>query len=511
MKVGIAVLLCLAFLLGSAVTQLVIGLYPANVTTVWVNNPPLHEADYIIGVYNSTHYYAKNGTTGEIEFCGTNASQVIQQTINALGRPEGGIIFIKAGEYTLNSPISIANVNNMTIRGEGMGKTILKNAGIVKNDATPTYYLSIEDMTIDINNVSARNCINLASYTYYARIRNVEMKNTNNRFLLHWGSAVNLIVENCIFIDGGLGEGADNAAGSSYVENNATTIFRNNLFIKTSASKGGGMLTTGSSGRIIIEGNTFIDENDVSYAAVSLENSFGYIEGAIVTNNYGIGHYMGISLGNSQDNELNEVIVKGNNIAHLILFNVNHGTVQGNIIHDGKYGIHVKYSEKIIVDGNIIYNTNIFNSETNFDKGGIYAHEVKNITITSNIIFDNQTTPTTPYGIRISNTNYTLIDANSVSSKLGYQFVDAGGNGEIIFGENSFLTHNSGTATITSGTTSVTVNHGLTATPTAITVTPSENIGDVWVDSITSTSFTIHCETAPSSDVTVYWYAEYKP
>ena len=74
-----------------------------------------------------------------------------------------------------------------------------------------------------------------------------------------------------------------------------------------------------------------------------------------------------------------------------------------------------------------------------------------------------------------------------------------------------FVTENSGTATITSGSTSVTVNHGLAGTPTIVTVTPSADLGDVWVDSITSTQFTIHCDSAPSSATTVYWYAEYKP
>lgn len=119
MKVGIAVLLCLAFLLGSAVTQLVIGLYPANVTTVWVNNPPLHEADYIIGVYNSTHYYAKNGTTGFIEFCGTNASQIIQQTINSLpnGRTWKEKIILK-GEFTIDSTITLPSYTILEVRGK---------------------------------------------------------------------------------------------------------------------------------------------------------------------------------------------------------------------------------------------------------------------------------------------------------------------------------------------------------------------------------------------------------
>jgi len=65
-----------------------------------------------------------------------------------------------------------------------------------------------------------------------------------------------------------------------------------------------------------------------------------------------------------------------------------------------------------------------------------------------------------------------------------------------------------GAATIPAGSTSVTVNHGLLAAPSKVLVTPTANVGAVWVESITSTSFTIRCSTAPSADTTVYWYAE---
>jgi len=105
-----------------------------------------------------------------------------------------------------------------------------------------------------------------------------------------------------------------------------------------------------------------------------------------------------------------------------------------------------------------------------------------------------------------------LYFSGSINTTQPYPFRNIGGtNIKAIFKHGSYITVNSGTATISAGSTSVTVNHGLAGTPTIVTVTPSEDIGDVWVDSVTSTSFTIHCEAAPSSDVIVYWYAEYKP
>jgi len=68
---------------------------------------------------------------------------------------------------------------------------------------------------------------------------------------------------------------------------------------------------------------------------------------------------------------------------------------------------------------------------------------------------------------------------------------------------------NFGTATIASGSTSVTVSHGLTCTPTLVNVTPlAQPSGSLWVSNITSASFTINISTAPSANLPVAWLAE---
>jgi hypothetical protein len=68
---------------------------------------------------------------------------------------------------------------------------------------------------------------------------------------------------------------------------------------------------------------------------------------------------------------------------------------------------------------------------------------------------------------------------------------------------------NFGTATIASGSTSVTVNHGLSCTPTLVNVTPlAQPSGSLWVSSITGTSFTINISAAPSANLSVAWLAE---
>ena len=83
-------------------------------------------ASYIIFKVGDT-YYAKNGTTGEIEFSGTDASQVIQSAINALPSEHGGTVFLKAGKYIITHTIYL-NKTHVQLRGEGTYATWLELA-----------------------------------------------------------------------------------------------------------------------------------------------------------------------------------------------------------------------------------------------------------------------------------------------------------------------------------------------------------------------------------------------
>jgi hypothetical protein len=78
---------------------------------------PAEVASYIVFVGSDGKYYAKNGSTGQIEFSGSDAGAVITSAINAM--PRGGRIFIKAGTYYLSSPITISKP--VAIHGEGAG------------------------------------------------------------------------------------------------------------------------------------------------------------------------------------------------------------------------------------------------------------------------------------------------------------------------------------------------------------------------------------------------------
>lgn len=76
----------------------------------------------------------------------------------------------------------------------------------------------------------------------------------------------------------------------------------------------------------------------------------------------------------------------------------------------------------------------------------------------------------------------------------------------------SFRTWNAGTTTLLSGSTTVTVNHGLSTTPNAgaINVHPNSSLGSAatwWITSVGATSFVINVNTNPGQNVGFDWSA----
>jgi len=73
-----------------------------------------------------------------------------------------------------------------------------------------------------------------------------------------------------------------------------------------------------------------------------------------------------------------------------------------------------------------------------------------------------------------------------------------------------FATENGGTATITAAATSIAVNHGCAYTPSALdtsvvlTNLPTNDIGDVYVDTFGAAQFTIHCRNVPGVSTAIF-------
>jgi hypothetical protein len=107
--IAILSLLVFAFFLGFS--------FSAQTATITIEpNSFQTEASYVVFT-DGTTVKARNGTTGQIDYSGTDAASVIQSAINAL--KSGGTVFVKAGKYIISQTIVLKKGVNLV----GEGKT----------------------------------------------------------------------------------------------------------------------------------------------------------------------------------------------------------------------------------------------------------------------------------------------------------------------------------------------------------------------------------------------------
>lgn len=183
------------------------------------------------------------------------------------------------------------------------------------------------------------------------------------------------------------------------------------------------------------------------------------------------------------------------------------GEISGNLIKNAYgSGITLLNCSDLVVERNVIKECNRANiTGSALYESGIAIIGCTNIDANNNYISDTDNLMS--YSIAeyaTSDNNY--IKTNKLSGAKTAQIYRIGSNTDIT-NNRGYKTENTGTATLLQNTTSITVTHGLAATPTNVTVTPKGNVGSCWWDTPTSTTFIIHCSTAPAADVDVNWTA----
>ena len=396
--------------------------------------------------------FCKNGTNGLIEYSSSNATAVIQYAIDNLDT-NGGKIFIKAGGYEVTG-LSLSGKDYIILEGEGYSTYIY---------LSPTGTVS--------------TLLNIPDYSNFCKISNIRFSaNGRSQYIIYsYGKHTILEISGCYFdnIGGQIGlaicRGRDLYFHDNYIyANNANknndaaaiytdyAIITNNIFYQTAGS--GDLLTAAQVKHMIVSDNVF-HTTTTTNSGVFLETNLGNIHDVNINHN-------------TFDNC--NCVIRGQTGQSYVGERI---SIVGNTFENGG-NIDVRILSATSGDIGKLNSITIGNNR--LDNGDILIQGIKNITVHDNILENGNITITSP-------------------------------NENILFKNNiGFVTENSGSATITSGSTSVTVSHGLAGTPDVVTVTPSGNL-TVWVDSLTSSSFTIHCYPAPSSDTTVYWVAEYKP
>jgi hypothetical protein len=209
-------------------------------------------------------------------------------------------------------------------------------------------------------------------------------------------------------------------------------------------------------------------------------------------------------------------------------------SVVGNIITNCRDGILSSNSKSFSILGNIITNSsirglslsgcsdvsvqsNIFNEHDNHASASqsiavnsnASSGNSNNISILGNTI-NNTTTVNSPVGVFVVNSSQT--DIVVLGNQINGCTTPVSSGASIVSKNGGYVTSNTGSATINSGSTSVGVTHGLDMTPQISNINiawsenPTADVGNFWISSISSTTFTVNVRNDPStSNLSFSW------
>jgi len=448
-------------------------------TTTIEGGSLVESASYVVFRDGST-YFAKNGTTGAIDYSGTNATQVIQ---NAIGTGDKKI-FVRAGLYSL---ISITPKDDLTIEGEGSETTVF-----LATTTTPVFNhsgilnrVTFTDFKIDCDNTALHGIIGEYKDSLFQRLHIY-----NLAYEGMWlktpadlsGILQNRVIE-CKIRNGGNGT----QAYPSYAFRIASTDSMVRRCV-VAQYQGAGIGAFGSN-ILVSEFHAWQVLFGVYVDVPFWRITDSWLEGANYT-----GIYIEAELGNTT----RKGVISNNMIWHNDLDD------DGSGVGISFYGGHNPVSDILII-GNWIGDFEGYTATQDYGIRGFGNYS--NITITGNHFYNNTQRHIYFDGIY---SNITISD-NWFSPEPTVGLVYFGGSYSDLYVHHNlgYITENSGTATISSST-SVTVTHGLAGTPTSvIAITNATAAGDVAITSITATQFTV--TVVSSGTYAVYWYAEYKP
>ena len=492
---------------------------------------------------------------------GANDEVQINQAITAVATAGGGIVYLKEGTYELGnadlaafwSPTLYGGVimkDKVTLKGEGINKTILNLTTMPSSPTTGTRYIAVA-MDLQTNNdmVVEDLSITLPAGTqggsgYWATgivftgsrcvIRNVHITNGDWGFIgvsCSFNTTTKEITTdttNCL-ADNVITTG--NTASCSIRKATDCTVrqcrfysFHDDAFLAAVALQritfidnvfdGEGTTGGSSNGALYIVNDAAIDTDLFTVSDIKIiGNTFRR-------------HQLSSNSGGIALNTAKNIIIQGNIIEKCKGDGINNtgGTTLRNItitdniirLNEGD-GIDLQSTAgsegmNIIIQGNRIYNNTSRAINLTNQTNGLYD----GITIQGNEIWDDQgASDTQTTGIRFLSTGSGVDTANikiegnniydtdtpiDVSTSGGATFTNLN-----IRNNTGFITEATGTGTIANGATSATITHGLSWTPTLseITITGGENptadIGTIWVDTIGATTFKVNCEVDPST------------
>jgi hypothetical protein len=374
-------------------------------------------ASYVIFIdtTDSNKIKARNGTTGKIDYSGTDAATIINYAITAL--TNGGRVLIKAGTYTINSTTTTyinVNRNNIEFCGEGNAThlQLQNNAGTSESQGFVVYvtgnHCTIHSIQIDGNasnqnsdnqyatGIYGYNCSDLRVYDCYVH--------DNVTYGIAFGPVTDGLVENC------------------YIQNSwANGII---FYESTRCSAINNIIDTASDVGISLSGPSGVD-----YAAVGNQIYNMTLGKSPFSQNTGIGIDAG-------DNGTVNHVVIADNVIDTALFGVVSSSGSGtnidviikgnNIYNTGKSGSYNNQTIYCINTNGLIISGNVCDTFTGaVNAVGIAIQSCDSPQILNNYFTDFGTSGNTAHVISIVSSPNALISNNSFRANWGYP-IDVG-------------------------------------------------------------------------------------
>lgn len=335
-----------------------------SVTSAKIENGTLKaESSFLIWKDGST-YYAKNGSTGAIQYFGTNATTVINNAISSL--PTGGLVFLRDATYNIDGTISVVEKLNINIIGESWETKI----NLTQNSST------------DMMRITNSNYTTIKSI-YFQGNRDLQ---TSGRGLVVYNSE-RVLIERCIFYE------IKQTAIYIYGETPRSSLqpwINKNYIEKIGNSSSDHGIWIGDHAP-----DAHVSDNDVGRitgsAIYATSNGFIIATNTLWASRYGLNVYL-----------------------------VTSGTIIGNIVDNNELdGINIDSCSNILVTSNVAKLNS--NNQTN-SSSGIYLYN-SNYTIVSGNragAIGDYTVETQRYGIKEYGiySDYNLIVGNNVRGNL---------------------------------------------------------------------------------------------
>ena len=354
------------------------------------------------------------------------------QTINEAiaNASDEDTVLVRQGTYSENVVID----KSLTIKGENSNTTIV---GLY--DYMPTIFITGNN--VEVTGLKVANMLNPKPVSDSLwRMAAIHLLHANNASI-HENNVTNS--GKGVWIYGGSG---NHIWSNNFSRNNYGIVVEastNNTVMGNSASNGwGGIWLESSSGTILKNNTMFSNTANFGVDGADLRSFYNYVDTSNTVDGKKIYYLLNrrsllidpdsypnlgsLILVNSVNVAVRNLNVS-NNFGAIHIVGVANSTVIGNAVSNSIGGIWIQFSNNSIFSENTIELNYSWGDNDNYDlpRGSIRLESSSNITISKNVIVNNQTW----YGLELKNSSRNLVQSNTIAS---------GGGGIYIWDESNF-------------------------------------------------------------------------